>query len=310
MVVIEDPLGAFVERTYTNGNLTGVVGRRSNATDRTYDQGRLTHLEAADGAVTDFSYDGSGRLETRTVVDGSDEFVTTHGYDGFERVPSSITGPSQDGSPVTYLNVVDGRVEDVTGPDGVVTHDEFNPTTATMGAVAIDPADGSGPDLNLVTASGHDTLGRQTSVEVDPDDRSGPELDISTVTTNDPLTGQVASVTEGESPTTYVYNDDGTLAEVTVPQGTVTSDTYDPGVGSADRDDPGGAVRGGRRGRGAGRTHDHLLLQGVGGDGLGDPTGRKDQSWRPTVAGSTVTHVLGELDPDADHDRGPGRGGP
>lgn len=99
LVDIEDPLGSIVERSYNaQGNLSTVVDRRGNTTERTINgHGQLVYESRADGSYTEYDYDTLHRLDTVRVFEGEDEFETTYGYEGSERVPSSITGRPRTG---------------------------------------------------------------------------------------------------------------------------------------------------------------------------------------------------------------------
>lgn len=239
---VEDATGAFLQRTYDeDGNLSSVEDRRENTTVSEYDDyGRLTRVTTVDGGVTDYTYEDEtrdARLETVTRYEdfdgeGQQEFTTTYTYpsddpetEGVDesdtRIPHTIA-TNDDGDPTTTIEQEDGRVTQVTDPDGVVTATDYDSTTGELTATVVDPG-----GLNLETDYGYDSAGNQNTVTVDPGG-----LDLTTTSTFDPFTGQVTAQTDpGEDPTVYAYNPDGTLASVTDPTGAVTTYGYDPDSG-------------------------------------------------------------------------------
>jgi RHS repeat-associated protein len=231
----EDGAEETVERSYDAlGNLTEARSRLRDGNDDPYVMDQVTdgdgrHIEERtdfDGALTEYEWDGD-LVEGVTETVGGEEYTTSYTYDPGERIPTEIHHPTDpneiDPDPiVTDLEVTDGRVTQVTDPDGVVTENVYDPATGSLVSTTVDPDDGTGdPELDLTTTYGYDPdTGEQITV-------TSPEGRVTT-TTYDAAGRVLTTAGPGEAPTTYAYKPDGHVASVTDPTGMRVSYEYDP----------------------------------------------------------------------------------
>ena len=171
-------------------------------------------------SVTDQTYDTAGDQLSQTVVDGSTNLTTSWTYDQ-NGLPLSMTTPDGNASGATAANYTTNYSYDPDGNLSTVT----GPPVQTQAYSAQAPT-----STRPVTTYGYDSYDEQTQVE-DPDGN--------VTTTGYDGDGRVASVQQpsytppgASSPvngtTSYAYDEDGNLAQVTDPAGNVTSYTHDP----------------------------------------------------------------------------------
>ncbi|ROO86856.1 RHS repeat-associated protein [Actinocorallia herbida] len=203
-----DPLGQEISTTYD------AVGRTVTSTDPAggvtafeYDEsGNLTKVTTPAGAVTSYTYDLAGQLVSLTNPKGGvKEFTYTDG--------GQIESESTPGDRTTGYAYDDaGRLLTIDLPDGEVgyTYDALGRTTA------VDYDDDSG-DL----AYRYDRSGRP--VEVTRTTQAGAQNALFTYDAG----GRVTGVTRGADQYAYTWDDDGRLAQRTLPGGQTQTYTYD-----------------------------------------------------------------------------------
>jgi RHS repeat-associated protein len=169
--------------------------------------------------VTDYGYDTAGDRTSQTVQNGSTSLETTWTYNQAGQ-PLSMTTPEGN---VSGADAADYTTNYTYDPDGnLVTETGAPVSTQTYGSQS--PA-----VTRPVTTYGYDTFGDKTQTQ-------DPDGNVTTSTYDGD--SRVASVTQAAytppggsssitAPTTYAYDEDGNLAQVTDPEGNVTSYTYD-----------------------------------------------------------------------------------
>jgi len=170
-------------------------------------------------SVTDYTYATTGDRTSQTVVDGSTSLETTWTYDQ-NGLPLSMITPAGNASGATAADYTTDYAYD---PLGHVSH-VTDPPVQTQTYAAQTPA-----TTQPVTTYGYDTFGDQTQV-VDPDgnltdtgyDGDGRVTSVLQPSYTPP--GASSSITQ---PTTYAYDEDGNLVQVTDPAGNVTQYGYD-----------------------------------------------------------------------------------
>ena len=230
LVSIEDPLAELATRDYDEYDLLTSAGSRGggSTTVERNDAGLPEVVtEPGKATPTEITYldDDSNRVETVTDANGT----TTYGYDGDERIPSTVTDELT--HTTTYdVNDTTGLVDSVTDADGVTVEYRYN----ALGQL-VETED----EYGNITTYGYDDVGRRTSTELPSGAESTTEYDSAgrvwketaadggvTTTTYD-LAGRVDTVTDGEGGVTdYDYDaTTGLLDQVTDPMSRVT--TYD-----------------------------------------------------------------------------------
>lgn len=164
---VSDPMGARASRTFDPaGNVITTTARSGATVRQAFDgSGNLTGQEIG-AAASRFVYDDQDRLIEATDRVGG---VIRYGYTGSSRIPSTVTDPL---GGVTHLVVEDGRVTQVTDPDGVTSSFTYDPagnivaSTDGTGATTRFEYEAAGrrvatiSPLAVVERSSHDAAGR------------------------------------------------------------------------------------------------------------------------------------------------------
>lgn len=217
-----DPVGRATQYTYASNNvdlltvsqLTAAATYTPIATFGEYNtQHEPQTYTGADGQTWHFSYNAAGQLVT--AIDPKSE-ITTYSYDGIGRLTSIVnanhvtaltltydsadriaTSTDSEGYTLAYTYDALDRVTSITYPDG--TNDQYDYTFQSG-------AQQGHPSLEMRKHT--DRLGRVTTYGYDADER------LTSVT--EPLAAGVTRTTS------YDYYEDGTLKDITDPNGNVT----------------------------------------------------------------------------------------
>jgi RHS repeat-associated protein len=178
-----------------------------------------TVSDSAGSSATDYGYNSADEMTSQTVLDGGTDLQTTWTYDQ-NGLPLSMTTPRGNvsgGTPANYTTNYGydqaGNLATVTGPPvAAQTYQSQTPVTTrpltTYGYDTYgDQTQGQDPDGNI-TVTGYDGDGRVTSVTQPSYLPPGASSPISATTS-------------------YAYDGDGNLVQMTDPAGNTTSYTYD-----------------------------------------------------------------------------------
>jgi RHS repeat-associated protein len=226
-----------------------VAASRSNNYD---DRGFLESKTDWKGNVTDYERDSNGLVTSMTEdVDGSAERTTTTTYDSTYRLPDVIT---ETGKTTDYDYDSDGRVTSMTVTDTgtsearTTTYTYYTNTTDANGNTVLGKlhkVNGPRTDVTDETTYTYDAndrlikvsnaLGHETeTTSFDSANRPLKVEDANNVETTfvyDSLgrvtSSTVASGTALAATTSYTYDDNGNVLTITLPNGVVTTNTYD-----------------------------------------------------------------------------------
>ncbi|MGB7341205.1 MAG: RHS repeat-associated core domain-containing protein, partial [Phototrophicaceae bacterium] len=241
------PNGATESYDYdANGNLLRVTDVSGFVTSYTYDAlDRMTSVTNPLGATTTYTYDERGLLTERVDANGN---VTRFVYDAVGNLiaeehstgeitqfeygcgSASMAQIMPDGGRTQYTRNTDGAITDIVYPDGSTVNNQYDymgeliQMSDSSGMMAIELDDYLRP-INVTDSNGN-TLGYDYSTSAfSPSAYVYPDGSRYDYTYNG--VGLPTSVTDEEGTTSYTYRFDGKPLTRTLPNGIVTSYTYD-----------------------------------------------------------------------------------
>ncbi len=190
-----------------------ITDPRLNATTRTHDNlGNLTRIKGPEDEVTSTTYDRLGRRKTDTNALGG---VTTYEYDGASNLVLKVTDPIGAITANTYD--ASGNLKTRTAPNGQLTtysYDNANRLFETSTTVAT----ANGPQV-VTNKTVYDALGRV--------EQNISANNNASTTTFDNAGNALARANALSQATSYEYDDDNRVTQVTDPSGRVTTTIYD-----------------------------------------------------------------------------------
>ena len=195
----------------SNGQVTSMIedvdGSAERTTTTTYDATfRAPNVITETGKTTDYDYDSDGRMTSMTITDTNTSEARTTTYSYYTNTTDvngntvlgklyQVNGPRTDVTDVTtYAYDANSRLETVTNAAGHVT--ETTSYDSANRPLTVEDAN------DVETEFVYDSLGRVTS-------------------------STVAEGTALEATTSYTYDDNGNVLTITLPNGVVTTNTYD-----------------------------------------------------------------------------------
>ncbi|HEX7112531.1 MAG TPA: putative Ig domain-containing protein, partial [Mizugakiibacter sp.] len=222
---VTDGAGNATHYTYDgDGRLLTVQDALGNTTTtNAYDAaGHLARTTDATGHVVAYTYDAAGRTLTRTVDPDGLHLVTAYAYDGRGQ-QISVTDPT--GTVTTYAYDAGGNVLTQVQDAGDATHLNLTTTYTWDGAGhRLSVTEGAGTASARTTNYAYDALGRRTQTVVDP---GTGHLNLTTTYAYDANDNLVQVTDAAGNVTRYVYDEANERVYTLDPMGAVTQTWYD-----------------------------------------------------------------------------------